>query len=214
MKSYVTEGTGSEQTLLDSQDNKIPVYANEADLDDDLANLADGQIVATQDEGEEMLLPVDEVESGNLHAITSNAVAKALNYRRTEVKTGEKYYGESLSYDVYKQTFNVDMTSYTDTNDRRDFLGTFQLPNDTQTIIEFQGYFRFAEPTNIGVYGRRYAMFSNQLNIDLTAILTSGVYFDETTKMLNIRVQMNKNNFPITKIQGNYTVKYIKTSSI
>lgn len=74
MKSYVTEGTGSQQTLTDSQDNKIPVYDSRADVEADLANLTVGQIVATKDTGDELAQPVDVVESGNLHAVSSNAV--------------------------------------------------------------------------------------------------------------------------------------------
>lgn len=78
MKTFSTSGTGSEQTLSEIESEKIPVYESEADLDADLANLADGQIVATKDTGSELSAPVDTVQSGNLHAVTSNAVAGAL----------------------------------------------------------------------------------------------------------------------------------------
>ena len=75
MKSYVTEGTGSQQTLRNSQDNKVPIYDSLADAEADLSNLKVGQIVATKDTGDELPQPVDVVEEGNLHAVTSNAVA-------------------------------------------------------------------------------------------------------------------------------------------
>lgn len=78
MKSYVTEGTGSQQTLRNSQDNKIPIYDSLADVTADLANLSVGQIVATKDTGDELAQPVDVVEEGNLHAVSSNAVAEEL----------------------------------------------------------------------------------------------------------------------------------------
>lgn len=48
-KSFYTQGTGSQQTLNDSQDEKIPVYATKALAQADLANLAEGQIIATKD---------------------------------------------------------------------------------------------------------------------------------------------------------------------
>lgn len=48
-KSFYTQGTGSAQTLNDSQDEKIPVYATKALAQADLANLAEGQIIATKD---------------------------------------------------------------------------------------------------------------------------------------------------------------------
>ena len=75
MKSYVANGTGSQQTLTESQDNKIPVYDTLEDAVADLANLAENQIIATHDTGSELSAPVDTVQSGNMHAVTSNAVA-------------------------------------------------------------------------------------------------------------------------------------------
>lgn len=54
---------------------KVPVYDTLADAEADLSNLTEGQIVATKDAGGELPQPVDVVEEGNLHAVTSNAVA-------------------------------------------------------------------------------------------------------------------------------------------
>ena len=54
---------------------EIPVYETKEAAEADIANLSDGQIIATKDEGNENAKPVDVVESGNLHAVTSNAVA-------------------------------------------------------------------------------------------------------------------------------------------
>ena len=75
MKSYVTSGTGSQQTLTGSQDEKVAVYQTLADAEADLANLEAGQIVATPDTGDEYAQPVDVIQAGNMHAVTSNAVA-------------------------------------------------------------------------------------------------------------------------------------------
>lgn len=74
MKSYVTSGTGSQQTLTGSQDEKVAVYQTLADAEADLANLEAGQIVATPDTGDENAQPVDAVTDGDMHAVTSNAV--------------------------------------------------------------------------------------------------------------------------------------------
>ena len=54
---------------------KIPVYETKTAAETDLPNLEVGQIIATKDEGNENAKPVDVVESGNMHAVTSNAVA-------------------------------------------------------------------------------------------------------------------------------------------
>ena len=56
--------------------DKIPVYETKAAAEADIANLTEGQIIATKDEGNENAKPVDVVESGNMHAVTSNAVAE------------------------------------------------------------------------------------------------------------------------------------------
>ena len=77
-KTFRTVGSGSTQTLESIENNKIPIYETKAAAEADLANLTDGQIIGTKDEGNENAKPVDVVEKGNMHAVTSNAVANAL----------------------------------------------------------------------------------------------------------------------------------------
>lgn len=88
MKTFRTIGSGSTQTVEPIENNKIPVYETKTAAEADIANLSDGQIIGTKDEGNEYAKPVDVVESGNLHALTSNAVAESLSYSTEEVKTG------------------------------------------------------------------------------------------------------------------------------
>lgn len=78
MKTFITNGTGSQQSLQDIQDDKIPVYDTIADAQTDLANLEVGQIVATKDFGTESLVVSDAVTDGDMHPVTSNAVYYAL----------------------------------------------------------------------------------------------------------------------------------------
>ena len=75
MKLLFTEGIGASQTTINAQDEKIPVYETKTAAETDLANLEVGQIIATKDEGNELSNPVDVVQDGNMHAVTSNAVA-------------------------------------------------------------------------------------------------------------------------------------------
>ena len=91
MKLLFTEGIGASQTTTNAQDEKIPVYETKTAAENDLANLEVGQIVATKDEGNELSNPVDVVQDGNMHAVTSNAVADSLSYSTNEVKTGGKW---------------------------------------------------------------------------------------------------------------------------
>lgn len=76
-RTFRTVGSGSTQTLEKIENNKIPVYETKAAAEADIANLSDGQIIATKDEGNEYAKPVDVVQDGNMHAVTSNAVAEA-----------------------------------------------------------------------------------------------------------------------------------------
>lgn len=81
MKLLFTEGIGASQTTTNAQDEKIPVYETKTAAENDLANLEVGQIIATKDEGNELSNPVDVVQDGNMHAVTSNAVAESVDGR-------------------------------------------------------------------------------------------------------------------------------------
>ena len=80
---------------------KIPVYETKTAAENDLSNLEVGQIIATKDEGNELSNPVDVVQDGNMHAITSNAVADVISYSTDEVKTGGKWIDGKP---IYKKT--------------------------------------------------------------------------------------------------------------
>ena len=105
------------QTLEKIENNKIPVYETKAAAEADIANLSEGQIIATKDEGNEMFNPVDVIESGNMHAVTSNAVAEALSYSTEEVNTGKKWidgkpiYRKVLNINGYPATIQTGLTS-------------------------------------------------------------------------------------------------------
>jgi hypothetical protein len=91
MKTFSTSGTGNQQTLSEIESNKIPIYNSVADVEADLANLEEGQLVATPDTGDELAQPVNVVESGNLHAVSSDAVHKVLfpDYASGSILTGQ-----------------------------------------------------------------------------------------------------------------------------
>ena len=79
MKTFRTVGSGSTQTIEPIENNKIPVYETKTAAENDIANLEVGQIIATNDEGNELSAPVDVVQDGNMHAVTSNAVYDLLH---------------------------------------------------------------------------------------------------------------------------------------
>lgn len=81
MKQYIVDRhtDPSNPTLVPVPSERIPVYDTKADLESDLANLGENELVMTKDTGEELSDPVNVVESGNLNAVTSNAVAGLLH---------------------------------------------------------------------------------------------------------------------------------------
>jgi hypothetical protein len=79
MKTFRTSGTGNQQTIDPIESDKMPIYETMQDAEADLANLEEGQIGATADSGSELSAPTDTVQSGNMHAVTSNAVAEKLS---------------------------------------------------------------------------------------------------------------------------------------
>ena len=86
MKTFRTVGSGSTQTIEPIENNKIPVYETKTAAENDLANLEVGQIIAIKDEGNELSNPVDVVQDGNMHAVTSNAVAESVADRVSKIK--------------------------------------------------------------------------------------------------------------------------------
>lgn len=88
MKLLFTEGIGASQTTTNAQDEKIPVYETKTAAENDLVNLEVGQIIATKDEGNELSNPVDVVQDGNMHAVTSNAVANAIGGKKIKFISG------------------------------------------------------------------------------------------------------------------------------
>ena len=164
MKSYVTEGTGSQQTLRNSQDNKVPIYDSLADAEADLSNLKVGQIVATKDTGDELPQPVDVVEEGNLHAVSSNAVAESgklselVTATEANISSGDTmpYDGFIIAYYAWRTASNnwvkrnnilIGFTSGSNT-DRHN--GSYTIPFNKGDVIEWdlqneEVYFCFYE---------------------------------------------------------------------
>ena len=105
MKLLFTEGTGASQTTTNAQDEKIPVYETKTAAETDLANLEVGQIIATKDEGNELSNPVDVVQDGNMHAVTSNAVAD-FAFDKSKIRMGF-ITGGSADSDNWVATFDT-----------------------------------------------------------------------------------------------------------
>ena len=106
MKTFRTVGSGSTQTIEPIENNKIPVYETKTAAENDLASLSVGQIIATKDEGNELSNPVDVVQDGNMHAVTSNAVAD-FAFDKSKIRVGESSQGGSPNNDNWIVTFDT-----------------------------------------------------------------------------------------------------------
>ena len=106
-KQFYTTGEGSSQTLSQINNETIKIYPTEAALDADLANLEEDEIVATDEDNNPASgtqYPVDVVQDGNMHAVTSNAVfsmVKSVEYTGTTGVDG-MLWGAFGSIDVSK----------------------------------------------------------------------------------------------------------------
>jgi hypothetical protein len=109
-KTFITSGTGASQTLDAIQNEKVPVYNTRADAEADLANLEEGQIVATKDTGATEKV-VDVVEDGNMNPVTSNGVFD-FAFDKSKIRMGEVT-GGSPNNDNWVATFD---TPFPDSN--------------------------------------------------------------------------------------------------
>lgn len=137
MKTFSTSGTGSQQTLSEIESDKIPIYDSLTDVEADLANLEVGQIGATKGIGSELSAPVDTVQSGNMHAVTSNAVSKGLSYSTTEQKTGGTWIDGKP---IYRICFVCNTSSSIGAdgwlNARNAFTGTETIAQSISSLID------------------------------------------------------------------------------
>lgn len=175
MKTFRTVGSGSSQTLEKIENNKIPIYETKAAAEADIANLTDGQIIGTKDEGNENAKPVDVVEKGNLHAVTSNAVAgyvdgKALYKKVTkDLSNGWNYLikFEGLKAGAYVITTTIDATV-----------------NDINAVVD--GVF-----TQIGTAGNKNGTLVIDVANDGTD-MTIAVYTNSATSGVTLRTVLMK----------------------
>lgn len=139
MKTYTTSGTGSQQTLSPIETDKIPVYDSVTDAEADLANLSENQIIATHDTGSELSAPVDTVQSGNMHAVTSNAVYNATLNVETARYHGN--YGAIIDCKKCGKTVEITVSNITNATLNQDMailqsgVMNSKFRVDTQTIV-------------------------------------------------------------------------------
>ena len=144
MKTFRTVGQGSTQTIEPIENNKIPVYETKAAAEADIANLEVGQIIATKDEGSELSNPVDVVQDGNMHAVTSNAVAESVADRVSKIKN---MVGGTLSPNYDYAEFDLKLLEnnicnvYITGNANKIYLGKFNVAkyNNNYNVVLYYG---------------------------------------------------------------------------
>ena len=117
---------------------EIPLYETKEAAEADIANLSDGQIIGTKDEGNENAKPVDVVESGNMHAVTSNAVASALENKRIINPATSVDFSIATNDEVIFYKLSLDTISIEGVKSALITYGFHTVLNGT-SIIEFIG---------------------------------------------------------------------------
>jgi hypothetical protein len=115
--------------LVDSSEPDLSGFATKQELEDTVT-----EINNTIDEVETSLQPVDTVTSGNMHSVTSNAVAGALSYSENEVDTGLLWINGNKRY---TKAFNF--TNVTFTNGIADLGTVSSLGINTLGLIRMDG---------------------------------------------------------------------------
>ena len=100
-KQFLANRSGQTPTLDEVPNETIKIYPTEAALDNDLANLEENEIVATDEDNNPASgtqYPVDVVQDGNMHAVTSNAVYDYSNPTTTIIESTVK---RTVTLDAY-----------------------------------------------------------------------------------------------------------------
>ena len=154
-KEFIVNRSGSTPTLDPVQESKIKIYPTEADLDADLANLEENEIVATDEDNNPASgtqYPVDVVQDGNMHAVTSNAVANKCcrfpDYAHRITITGTSWVATEDCYISLMQLFDSSATI------QHFSIDGVQVTNkDSQgslTVLSFSGYVKKGQTVSYG----------------------------------------------------------------
>lgn len=152
----------------------IDVYPTEQDLDSDLSNLDDGQFVATE-EGT-LFSTTDEVEVGNSHPVTSNAVAVSKSYSTTEQLTGGYWIDGKPIYRICGYaTGSVTLNGLATATVPISWFTTTTKPN-IDKIIKFE-----SAQNDIGLVAMWRSPVQNSTGINCKNISSDGYGFSSTT---------------------------------
>lgn len=147
------------------------------------------------------LEPVDTIELNNMKGVTSNAVALALSYSTTPVKTGGKWVDGK---DIWCVAYPFNTNSYTDNSNRRSFDIDLSSLN-VETIILSGGGVTIKSGSST-LNGRTYSFGSSLMTTSLSNLLTTA------WRDRQIVVSFDKNTFPVTRIAGHLVLYYTQTS--
>ena len=159
MKLLFTEGIGASQTTTNAQDEKIPVYETKTAAENDLANLEVGQIIATKDEGNELSNPVDVVQDGNMHAVTSNAVADAISNIHPTIDISNVFSNGNINITALSNTYGNGKYAFTGQGQSGNLISTI----DIYTISTSTGSVKFYM-VHCNYSDRTSTLYSNDIN--------------------------------------------------
>lgn len=127
-----------------------------------------------------------------------------LDYSTTEIDTGMTYVDGKR---IYKKTVSADVTTYTDSNNRREFVYRLEASN-IDTIVKEEGCWKWV--TASSGQGRIIPIHCASVFSTFSIAYTSYSVIDNG--YLNITFASDKSNYSITKMRVEATIYYTKSS--
>ena len=148
------------------------------------------------------LAPVDEVTSGNMQSVTSNAVDKVVAYSTTETDTGLKWIDGKK---IYKNVISEEIGSYDDVGNRRTFG---KQVNFIDSLIIVTGYWTWLSGVPQVQIGRQVTVGSALPENNLTVLWSNNIA--KSGSVYDFSFFVNKVNYPLTRIKININILYTK----
>ena len=148
------------------------------------------------------LAPVDEVTSGNMQSVTSNAVDKVVAYSTTETDTGLKWIDGKK---IYKNVISEEIGSYDDVGNRRTFG---KQVNFIDSLIIVTGYWTWLSGVPQVQIGRQVTVGSALPENNLTVLWSNNIA--KSGSVYDFSFFVNKVDYPLTRIKININILYTK----
>ncbi|MBO7713814.1 MAG: tail fiber protein [Methanobrevibacter sp.] len=129
------------------------------------------------------------------------------SYSTEEIDTGEVWHNGKK---IYKKTFVVDTSTYSDTGNWRRFDLYFATQTNIEEVVNVYGTIKWTDSTNSSLIGRLYALFSSFAVAPSTLRMSSQVTLESNA--LTFTAGYDITSYPLTALKVTATFFYTKSS--